>query len=670
MPEIRLYDLGRERLHELLHAAGDPEGATLLIPDLQRPYVWKPSDVVTLVDSLLRGWPFGTLLLWSIGRVREEADERIIPARTFWRRVDRTESPTESAYREKLGKLLEELEVPETKRSVLCERLAELVSVIGDLKDTEVSFLCVRPPPRDADEAEHEQYDDAVVSIFTRLNTGGMRLTDQEVLFAWIKKKWDPLLTNHASADACFDQLQVRIKEESVDLDTDDLVRGVATIWSAIANDGVLLTERQFRRGADLGSVAPWMAQRWERIAQNAVATVQTLGAVGLEHRRHFESLNSLYTFWAWRFVASEWAKHKASKDVAREAVVRAIDDRSRQMLTRWMLIPQWAGRWQEATGFQNYVRDLGRLWQDLSSTSDWDQAVTLWTNRMDSWLTDTRDDADKFVNSVHAERRNTVRRYHGLLWAWQNLDPERSRLARINLTMSSRAAMETDVDHVVSYHQWETEFAPALGPGETIDGIADGANALGNMLLLAKNFNISKSAKPLKTLLGEVYEFRFNNELLADFCKALVLDDVLLDATGRPIADIRSAVAARSKRIRDDLSQFIRGKQDVQDVEQIGTVEIKPWQGSWEIQTVDKSETWSGTMKLEQDGDRLFGTYAPDCTIEAIVYQDAVEGDWVEPKANGRFKWWLTGEGQTFDGTWGGGGRKRGRGSWSGKRR
>jgi hypothetical protein len=38
MPEIRLYDLGRERLHALLRAADDPEGATLLIPDLQRPY--------------------------------------------------------------------------------------------------------------------------------------------------------------------------------------------------------------------------------------------------------------------------------------------------------------------------------------------------------------------------------------------------------------------------------------------------------------------------------------------------------------------------------------------------------------------------------------------------------------------------------------------------------
>ena len=53
-------------LKELLATAGKSEDATLLIPDLQRPYVWLPSQVVLLVDSLIRGWPFGTLLTWKV----------------------------------------------------------------------------------------------------------------------------------------------------------------------------------------------------------------------------------------------------------------------------------------------------------------------------------------------------------------------------------------------------------------------------------------------------------------------------------------------------------------------------------------------------------------------------------------------------------------------------
>jgi hypothetical protein len=74
-------------LKELLALAGDSGDATLLIPDLQRPYIWDPRAVIVLVDSLIRGWPFGTLLTW---RVKPDDPARGL-ARSFWRVVDRTE---------------------------------------------------------------------------------------------------------------------------------------------------------------------------------------------------------------------------------------------------------------------------------------------------------------------------------------------------------------------------------------------------------------------------------------------------------------------------------------------------------------------------------------------------------------------------------------------------
>jgi len=83
---MKIYDEGSEPLHELLRAAGSDQGATLLVPDLQRPYVWSPDQVILLVDSLLRGWPFGTLLLWSV----KSESLASIPARAFWRVADRT----------------------------------------------------------------------------------------------------------------------------------------------------------------------------------------------------------------------------------------------------------------------------------------------------------------------------------------------------------------------------------------------------------------------------------------------------------------------------------------------------------------------------------------------------------------------------------------------------
>src|SRR5687768_12302325 len=35
------------------------------LPELQRDYVWKPTQVAKLVDSLYRGYPSGSLLFWQ-----------------------------------------------------------------------------------------------------------------------------------------------------------------------------------------------------------------------------------------------------------------------------------------------------------------------------------------------------------------------------------------------------------------------------------------------------------------------------------------------------------------------------------------------------------------------------------------------------------------------------
>jgi hypothetical protein len=61
-----IYGDQHRPLKDLLTMAGETGDATLLIPDLQRPYVWVPSQVIVLVDSLIRGWPFGTLLTWKV----------------------------------------------------------------------------------------------------------------------------------------------------------------------------------------------------------------------------------------------------------------------------------------------------------------------------------------------------------------------------------------------------------------------------------------------------------------------------------------------------------------------------------------------------------------------------------------------------------------------------
>jgi uncharacterized protein with ParB-like and HNH nuclease domain len=49
-----------ELLKNLLQQAGENR---LVLPDFQRDFVWKPSDVTELIASLLNGYPIGGLLL-------------------------------------------------------------------------------------------------------------------------------------------------------------------------------------------------------------------------------------------------------------------------------------------------------------------------------------------------------------------------------------------------------------------------------------------------------------------------------------------------------------------------------------------------------------------------------------------------------------------------------
>lgn len=51
----------------------------ITIPNIQRPYVWKPSQLAKLVDSLMHGWPCGNLLLWDT----KVMGQQVFPLRCF-----------------------------------------------------------------------------------------------------------------------------------------------------------------------------------------------------------------------------------------------------------------------------------------------------------------------------------------------------------------------------------------------------------------------------------------------------------------------------------------------------------------------------------------------------------------------------------------------------------
>ena len=45
----------------------------IVLPAIQREFVWQPEQICTLFDSLLQGYPFGTFLYW---KVKQENNRR------------------------------------------------------------------------------------------------------------------------------------------------------------------------------------------------------------------------------------------------------------------------------------------------------------------------------------------------------------------------------------------------------------------------------------------------------------------------------------------------------------------------------------------------------------------------------------------------------------------
>ena len=54
--------------------------SNIVIPDLQRPYIWNPDQVILLIDSIFKKWPFGSLLCWNV----KKDGGSFIPHRPFW----------------------------------------------------------------------------------------------------------------------------------------------------------------------------------------------------------------------------------------------------------------------------------------------------------------------------------------------------------------------------------------------------------------------------------------------------------------------------------------------------------------------------------------------------------------------------------------------------------
>lgn len=236
-----------QRLHveDVVRHIDDATLGVLNIPEFQRKYVWRPSKVVDLVDSLWRAYPIGSLLLWEStydspqtalgdhqrnlwivdGQQRVTSLAILFGKKPYWWSDHNEWNRCYERYSVlvNIAKNKKELEFGLT--NPIRRRSAEWIPVRRVLTSTSLSELSIEiadklgDPKRFAEIHEKlqsiRQIENAplyeiivdhdledVAEIFKRLNTAGTKIRESDVIVAlvaakqqgWIRQKFDRFL--------------------------------------------------------------------------------------------------------------------------------------------------------------------------------------------------------------------------------------------------------------------------------------------------------------------------------------------------------------------------------------------------------------------------------------------------------------------------------------------
>lgn len=680
-------DAGKEpmRIARLLGLMGSnmERKATYLIPDLQRDYVWGPKKIINLIDTLMKGWPFGQILVAQTGKlsplfaprafyskivwfggepcVQMDADlncdaatmvldgqqrlqslflalspcsgglvmdqrswiEEINPDNAYYLGWGHR-SPAAflalnvanlaSAYDEchDISKidfsaqaarpviewvfdqdirdsqlynrraylprflttswgddnrsdyiLLKELWEVDDIGGFLSDRglgedFVEAVSVFHErfLQLKEVPVPCLRVLPREESGLSVDEYNEMILTVFTRLNAGGEELTEDEITFSWIKRYWTK---QDITADAALKVLKANLSQQGINNKGRDLIRLLSGVWSVFEHDGKPLQASDLLNGQLLKQVAAFLGDNWGIISEQFVHVATLLRKHGLKYGSQFYSLQGFVILSTWMIVGRIWANAKPAGSVAdRIRFDSLFASWIGQRVDRFILACQWA------SSLGNYDAELSALHRSLMDSNSFADAYETMTAWFEKQLGKYVANAKVAVNGLERSTRAGVSAYTTQLWCWQRLDPERARVSEILAQeQGGITAGAPNVDHCVPFAFWEVFVGRFPGSPKGSDVYNEKVakiNQLGNCNVLCKQINCSKNAMPMRAFFERI-------QLPETDAQSLSVQSELFspDAEGLTPELILDKVAERTALIRKELCQFLDGSQQYQ---------------------------------------------------------------------------------------------------------
>ena len=511
---------------------------------------------------------------------------RFVRLSRFWDLVQKDLS--ESEYKKLLESMLKEHSVGGADRlGRLLAPLAEFMKVVENVKINSFVHTLQIESFEVTPQWSKDDYMDAIVNIFTRLNTAGRTLTREEITLAWLKVGWIPAQTDEKTAGQCLEDLKSALGERGFRLETDEIVRLISFIWSVEHRAGSLLDSKDLLKGEIIRSMAASVASMWNRLMPRLERGADLIKERDLlENQGSFNAM-IVYLTWYWLALDRFEAVSSGVSVVERDSLEKILNLRAAQFLDRWVFGSQWANVWGDRAvlNFQSFASDLNgfhvKLKECLASNliAIVDDCISQLMGRVSFRATEQ-------INNTVVRDRRRVHIYFPLLWVWHRLDETRWIHSSVPMRTGRKRTSKLEVDHTVADAWWErlvnqeieTKLATFVGTDEEKALVAPDdfesrsdalafINLLGNCSLLEKSFNISKSDKPMWALLEDVHEFKEGQIQRHAWEQALSLSETLTSPDESTFAEIVDAIQSRDSLIRRDLVDFIAGNKNRVDI-------------------------------------------------------------------------------------------------------
>jgi hypothetical protein len=424
-----------------------------------------------------------------------------------------------------------------------------------ELKKVPVPHLCVLP--REKCGMEEDEYNEMILSIFTRLNAGGEPLTEEEITYSWIKRYWP---RKDIKAENALDELRDKLAKRGISLKSATLIRILSNVWAVFERKGDALTAADMLDGELLKRVSTFLGNNWLAIAELFINVASMLEKHELFYGEQYYSLQGYVLLVTWSIVGKVWQnQHSAGRKTAEHLKICSLFGEwmyENERLDRFIFACQWAN----SRG--DYLPELSKLQEVMTTTDAFDDAKSKMTEWFENHLCSYVKQAKRNVNELNRTSRAGVSAYTTQLWCWQRLTKERKALSvKLAKEQDGITFGRPNVDHCVSCAFWENFLGgfPEYPQGSDVyNDMLTRINQIGNCNILCKPLNCSKNAETMCSFWKEI-GFRISD------AEALNIPEEMFcpDKDGLRPEQIMCKIEERTKLIRKELCNFLDGAEN-----------------------------------------------------------------------------------------------------------